>query len=698
MNPVIAVKVALLPVLIFGVAVGFGHIVPGALLGAVLALGTVLWRRQRGPVPALELTILATLAAIAAAGLLGFELGVGTAVALGFLGLAIGTGASVVVGRPWTAAYSKAQYQGAEQNPLFVQINAMLSGLWSALFLYFAIAHFVAFPPIASWIPLVAGIAASLFLPKVWVRRTLQQKLDALERYKWSAPDFVARRGGVDFDVIVVGAGIGGLTAGALLAQSGLRVLVAEQHSVPGGFAHNWTWTGQDGEARPVFRFDSGVHDVSGVWEGGPVQGILERLGLADQIEWKPMRHRFLTDGEIFDVPPDWDGYVAALAQRFPTDAAGIRAAMADIREIYAGLYSDAPANSGIPGTPRSIEDMLGFAKRSPLAVRWMERPFSSLLEAHTLGAAARRELCSLAGYVTHAPEKLRVVDMVPLFGYYIHGGHYPVGGSGRIGQALADSIALDGGEVRLETPVTAVLTEGGAAAGVRLATGETLRASAIVMNADFLAAAKRLIDDSLWPEEFRRAIANMQPACSAFAIHLGVRGDFAGVPPIVHVKAGEEAAGIVIPSNVDSSAAPAGYSTVEVMHLLSHEQALEWFENEQLTNNEAQRFSAPYTEKKHKEGDTLLRIAEQALPGLSARIVCRTEASPLTFRRYDWSSAGAIYGKSGAAIANKSPIPGLVFAGAATNGAGIEAVVISGAGAAEALVPELLRTPARGP
>jgi phytoene dehydrogenase-like protein len=81
---------------------------------------------------------------------------------------------------------------------------------------------------------------------------------------------------------------------------------------------------------------------------------------------------------------------------------------------------------------------------------------------------------------------------------------------------------------------------------------------------------------------------------------------------------------------------------------------------------------------------------------GLSARIVCRTEASPLTFRRYDWSSAGAIYGKSGAAVATKSPIPGLVFAGAARQGAGIEVVVISGASAAEALVPELLRTPAK--
>ena len=695
MNPIIAIKFALLPILMFGLAAGFGHMVPGAWLGAALALATVLWRRRRGPVPALELTILATLAAIAAAGSLGFDLGVRPALALGFLGLAIGTAASVIAGRPWTAAYSKAQYQGAEQDPLFLRINALLSGMWSALFLYFALAHFAAFPPLASWLPLAAGIATSLFLPKAWVRRTLQQRLDAQEGYRWPAPDFAARRSGVDFDVIVVGAGIGGLTAGALLAQSGLRVLVAEQHSVPGGYAHNWTWTGQDGEARPLFRFDSGVHDVSGVWEGGPVLGILTRLGLAEGIEWKPLRQRFLNDGEIFDVPPDWDGYVEALTKRFPADAAGIRAAMADIRAIYAGMYSEAPARSGVPGAPRSVEGMLAFARRHPLAVRWMNRPFAALLEAHIAGADARRALLGLAGYITHAPEKLRVADMVPLFGYYIHGGWYPLGGSGRIAQALADSIALDGGEVRLDTPVSEVLTEGGAAAGVRLATGETLRASAVVMNADLLTAVERLIDKTLWPKEFRTAIANMQPACSAFALHLGVRGDYAGVPPVIHVKAGHDGAGIVIPSNVDPGAAPAGYGTVEVMRLMNHEEARDWFDQEALTNDEAQRFSAPYAGRKRAEGDKLLHIAEQALPGLSARVVCRTEASPLTFRRYDWSSAGAIYGKSGAAVASKSPIPGLVFAGAATHGAGIEAVVISGADAAEALVPELLRTPA---
>ena len=88
-----------------------------------------------------------------------------------------------------------------------------------------------------------------------------------------------------------------------------------------------------------------------------------------------------------------------------------------------------------------------------------------------------------------------------------------------------------------------------------------------------------------------------------------------------------------------------------------------------------------------------MLAAAERELPRLSGHIVCRFDASPVTYARYDLSSAGAIYGvsKAGRLSGVKTPVPGLVVAGAATHGPGVEAVWISGARAAEALVPGLL-------
>jgi phytoene dehydrogenase-like protein len=126
------------------------------------------------------------------------------------------------------------------------------------------------------------------------------------------------------------------------------------------------------------------------------------------------------------------------------------------------------------------------------------------------------------------------------------------------------------------------------------------------------------------------------------------------------------------------------------------NDEAAKWFTESAREDDKALRHSTAYLERKTALGDELIALAEEVLPGISGRIVLRCDASPVTFRRYAWSSHGAIYGTNSPAgkVASKSPLPGLAFAGAITHGAGVEAVVISGARAAEALVPGLLATP----
>ena len=88
-----------------------------------------------------------------------------------------------------------------------------------------------------------------------------------------------------------------------------------------------------------------------------------------------------------------------------------------------------------------------------------------------------------------------------------------------------------------------------------------------------------------------------------------------------------------------------------------------------------------------------MIEAAETVIPGLRQHIVYRADASPVTYARYDWTSFGAIYGisKPGRLNGSKSPIRNLVIAGGGNAGAGVEAVLISGAEAAEALLPGLL-------
>jgi phytoene dehydrogenase-like protein len=151
-----------------------------------------------------------------------------------------------------------------------------------------------------------------------------------------------------------------------------------------------------------------------------------------------------------------------------------------------------------------------------------------------------------------------------------------------------------------------------------------------------------------------------------------------------------------VIPTAVDPSAAPEGYSTLELLALVPNEEARSWFPTRTTAESadlDACRRSDAYAARKRQMGDGLIAAAKTVIPDLEERIVYRCEASPITFQRYAWTQDGSIYGTRGtkARIPNKTPMRNLVLAGAATHGPGIEAVVISGAYAAEALVPGTL-------
>lgn len=501
------------------------------------------------------------------------------------------------------------------------------------------------------------------------------------------------------FDAIVIGSGIGGLTAGAILSRlNGKRVLILERHSVIGGLTHVFS--------RGRYKWDAGVHYVGRMKKGMRQRAILDFI-TDNQVKWTampdPFEH-FIYPGLSFKVSSSPARYQQELINRFPHAARRIRKYFRDVKRVN-NWFTRRYLSRVLPRPFAALLNLINLPGRKWAAMTtrdYFQRNFADK-QLRTLLAT---QWCD---YGTPPDESSFAMHALLVY-HYIEGGFYPEGGTDRIAATVRTVLRRNAGEILAHREVREILVEGNRAVGVRVgnrrsptAGDEYYYAPIVISNA----GAKRTFDQ-LVPSHIKDAVHDglrgLEPGYSAVCVYaglndsprkLGVRGENLWInrrEEHATMKAQTEAllsgtpAACFVSFTTLRNGAAANH-TMTIISLADYEAFAQW-----RVRDGTKKDGAYYALKK-KLADSLIDLAQKHLPGLREMIAFTEVSTPLTMKRYTNRAQGALYGLKhtpnffrARALRAKTKLPGLYLCGADICTPGITGAMMGGVATASVI------------
>jgi len=505
------------------------------------------------------------------------------------------------------------------------------------------------------------------------------------------------------WDAIVIGSGIGGLAAAALLSKYGQKkVLVLERHYTAGGYTHSFR--------RPGYSWDVGVHYIGEVRDpASPIRAVFDHL-TEGQLEWQAMPEvydRVIMAGRTFDFPAGLENLRAALKQAFPSEASAIDGYLAAVQSAQraSGMYFAEKA------IPRPIAWIAGSLMRAGF-LKWASRTTLDVLRRFTKNQDLIGVLTAQWGDYGLPPAQSSFGMHAIIASHYFNGASYPVGGAARIVETIAPAIERNGGRIVVSAEVAEITIESGAAVGVRMSDGRELRSSIVVSDAGARNTYGRLVTSSQptlahpIQDELRRipgsmAHLSLYVGIKHSAAELGLTGTNLWIAPtpdhdanLARFLADRSARFPMLFISFPSAKDPEferkhpGRATIEVVALAPYD----WFER--FEDTPWKRRGADYDSLKNDLKQRLQEELERAVPAVAGKIDYAELSTPLTTRHFMNYERGEAYGLAATperfrtrSLKPQTPVRNLYLTGQDVTTLGVVGAMMGGVVAASAIL-----------
>jgi len=492
------------------------------------------------------------------------------------------------------------------------------------------------------------------------------------------------------FDAVIIGSGLGGLSCAAAFARQNFKVLVLEQHSKPGGYATTFKRPGG-------YVFDVSLHSTVAEERDG-IRNLISGFPEITEVEFAehPDLYRVIfPEHDLTVANRDIPSYISQLSKLFPEEKEGIKGILEDME----GVSRDVGKISAAQGEV----DMSTFPKEYPYLFKMFSKTWGQAMDMRIKDPKLKAIISAQWGYYGLPPSRLAsFYYAMPAYSYLAEGGYYPVGKSQKISDAFVRFITKKGGKVLTRTRVEKILTKDHAAYGVQTADGQEFRAKVVVSNANAIDTLGKMLDEGDYLNSLHTRMDKLSISFSSFLVFLGLNKDLvkevgikdseiffysgydmeAAYEKILKADVTDPAFGLSIYDNIYGGYSPEGKNTLGIIALQGYDHWGKYASDYWEGKKDA------YKKEKKRMADILIqKIEDTLLPGLSGAIEVMEIGTPLTNIRYTSHPRGAIYGWNQTLdntgprrFPAKTPIKNLYLSGAWTfPGHGYGAVLGSG-------------------